>query len=335
LEIGSAQVLLVADDGGTGNSAYYCQVLDSLGIVYRKFVNVGASVPEDTLLKYRDVIWFTGEECTNTLTADDRNNLKGYLDQGGHLFLTGQWALYEIRNTDFYSNYLHSDYINFSTGLHQLNGVEDNPLVGDMSVSLSTTGPNGQNCPGEIDPLAPAFSVLKYDTTTQEGTGDIRSTGTGAIGVKTDAYRLVFFAFGFEGIEPFRQREAVMKGILDWLDGVTGIGDEFGGNREGIPKSYSLFQNYPNPFNPSTVIRYSLPVASQKRLTVSLKIYNILGQEVRSLVEEKQAPGYYEARWDGKDEGGNPVSSGVYFYRLEAKGDRLRVEKVRKMVVLR
>ncbi len=85
-----------------------------------------------------------------------------------------------------------------------------------------------------------------------------------------------------------------------------------------LPKEYSLSQNFPNPFNPTTLIRYQLPAISTKRSAVSLKIYNILGQRVRTLVEEEQAPGYYSVVWNGRDDYGRGVASGVYLYRLEA-----------------
>jgi len=81
-----------------------------------------------------------------------------------------------------------------------------------------------------------------------------------------------------------------------------------------IPATYQLGQNYPNPFNPSTTIRYDLPGQS----TVSLSIYNVLGQAVRTLVSEDQNAGSYEAVWDGRNTAGEAVSSGVYFYRLMA-----------------
>ncbi len=71
---------------------------------------------------------------------------------------------------------------------------------------------------------------------------------------------------------------------------------------------------FPNPFNPSTVISYQLPVNSQ----VSLKIYNLLGQEVRTLVNGYETAGTKQITWDGKDNHGNTVSSGVYIYRLQA-----------------
>jgi len=90
-----------------------------------------------------------------------------------------------------------------------------------------------------------------------------------------------------------------------------------------LPKEFDLRQNYPNPFNPTTVIEYALPKASE----VKIHIYNILGQKVRSLVDEPQEPGYKTIHWDGKDDNGNEGSSGVYFYRIEA-GDFVKCKKM-------
>ena len=82
------------------------------------------------------------------------------------------------------------------------------------------------------------------------------------------------------------------------------------------PMSYSLSPNYPNPFNPETTINYEVPKTG--RLT--LKIYNVLGQEVKTLVDENLEPGYYRALWDGKDSTGRQMASGVYFYRIKSEG---------------
>jgi len=80
-------------------------------------------------------------------------------------------------------------------------------------------------------------------------------------------------------------------------------------DRVELPEVYSIMQNYPNPFNPLTVIRYSLPVTGH----VTLKIYNVLGTEVATLVNEEMMPGIYEVTWDASG-----MSSGVYIYRLQA-----------------
>ena len=84
------------------------------------------------------------------------------------------------------------------------------------------------------------------------------------------------------------------------------------------PQRFVLYQNYPNPFNPSTTIRYELP----KESIVSLKIYNLLGQEVATLVNESKQPGRYQVQWNAQG-----LSSGVYFYRLQA-GEYVETRKL-------
>jgi hypothetical protein len=93
------------------------------------------------------------------------------------------------------------------------------------------------------------------------------------------------------------------------------------------PNQHSLAQNYPNPFNPSTQIKYSLSWES----SVKLEVYNLLGKKVRTLVDEYQSPGDKVVTWDGKDENGNEVASGIYFYKIQAKN---QVE-TRKMILVR
>lgn len=82
-----------------------------------------------------------------------------------------------------------------------------------------------------------------------------------------------------------------------------------------IPGSYQLYDNYPNPFNPTTTISYDLPKSSDVRLD----IFNILGRRVGTLVEETQAAGHYDVTWNGKNETGQAVSSGIYFYKLSTE----------------
>jgi hypothetical protein len=93
------------------------------------------------------------------------------------------------------------------------------------------------------------------------------------------------------------------------------------------PENFSLFQNFPNPFNPTTTISYNLPEDTE----VHLKIYNLFGQEVRTLVNEAQSAGSKSVVWKGKDASGRIVSSGLYLYRLEAKNN----VQYRKMLFLK
>lgn len=99
---------------------------------------------------------------------------------------------------------------------------------------------------------------------------------------------------------------------------ITGY-TKFTGVEEGeegsiTPKGFELCQSYPNPFNNETIIKYNL----RKSCHVSLIVYNILGQKVKTLVKEDQEAGYKSVSWDGKDERGKDLASGIYFYQLKA-----------------
>jgi len=94
-----------------------------------------------------------------------------------------------------------------------------------------------------------------------------------------------------------------------------------------IPDQFKLVQNYPNPFNPSTEIAYDLPTAGNVRLDV----YNILGQNVKTLVNEYQDAGSYRVTWEGNDNSGDAVASGVYFYRVTAG----EFKDIKKMVLMK
>jgi hypothetical protein len=94
-----------------------------------------------------------------------------------------------------------------------------------------------------------------------------------------------------------------------------------------LPTRYELFQNYPNPFNASSEIRYQIPEDDH----VTLKIFNTLGQEVRTLVNAEQKSGEYVVKWHGRDDSGKEVASGLYFCRLKAN----KFDKTIKMLLLR
>ncbi len=100
---------------------------------------------------------------------------------------------------------------------------------------------------------------------------------------------------------------------------VTAVADDF----SQAPIDFALEQNFPNPFNPQTTIRYQLPKTAQ----IVLKIFNLSGQEVRTLVNARQPAGVNAVVWDGKDESGKEVSSGIYIYRLQA-GESIQSRKL-------
>ncbi len=87
--------------------------------------------------------------------------------------------------------------------------------------------------------------------------------------------------------------------------------DDYSG---GLPSRISLSQNYPNPFNPTTAIEYSLP----RQSNVSIEIFDILGRNVRRLLNETKSAGMYKVMWDGTDQNGISVATGIYLYQIQA-----------------
>ena len=145
--------------------------------------------------------------------------------------------------------------------------------------------------------------------------GFVEGNGTTAIGQK--------YAFVDENLVPgtysYRLKQIDFDGAF-----------EYSGMLEvviNVPNEFALDQNYPNPFNPETTIRYDLPESSH----VVLKIFNILGEEVKTLVDAEQTAGIKTIIWNGKDKLGKDVSSGAYIYQMQAGG----FTKVKKLTLLR
>ena len=103
---------------------------------------------------------------------------------------------------------------------------------------------------------------------------------------------------------------------------VLGVDDEL-----GIPDVFALHQNYPNPFNPVTTIRFDVPQESH----VQMDIYNILGQRVRTLINGTMQPGYHAIRWNGTNDTGKPLASGMYIYRIHSS----EFTSVKKLVLMK
>jgi len=119
----------------------------------------------------------------------------------------------------------------------------------------------------------------------------------------------------------------IIDSLRQTMKARIGIGIELKKESNGLPVDFALYQNYPNPFNPETTIQYKLP----NQTNVTLKIYNTVGQEIKTLVDKDQNAGRYTITWDGKTNFGQLVTSGVYLLEMRI-GD---FSQVRKITVLR
>jgi hypothetical protein len=104
---------------------------------------------------------------------------------------------------------------------------------------------------------------------------------------------------------------------------------DFEGN-SGMPGGYSLSQNYPNPFNPATLIEYEIPRGKPLQ-NVTINIYNLSGEKVRTLLNRSHLSGEFAVQWDGRDDTGTELPGGVYLYRLQSEAG----VETRKMLLIR
>ena len=161
-------------------------------------------------------------------------------------------------------------------------------------------------------------SIIVYDITTNTWTLDTQELSSKRHWMATAEYEGGLYVVG--GIDSVAEAVDIVEEIVP--QGTQGVNDE-----SGVPEGYSLNQNYPNPFNPSTTIGYSVPELS----FVTIKVYDVLGNEIATLVNEEKTVGTYEVEFDSHSGSYWNLTSGIYFYSLTA-GTYI---ETKKMILLR
>ncbi len=326
-QVGNPQVLIVDDDRGGSYEDIY---IDDF---YRKLIPVdywskqaSGSPPGSLLGKYNLVVWFTGDTSSDLLQSSDVTSMMQYMNNGGSLFLTGQGIAGELHSEDstFLDEYLHTLYDGLNFFPWQV-GEDGSPIGQGLKIRYYSTANQQYDKAEQIIPINGAIPAFSYDV--YGGYTSLSYAGP---------YHLVFFDWGYEAIDNsittnFSSRDTVLYRVLQFFSSLTTeVADE--NNRQILPGVFELKQNYPNPFNPTTTIKYSLGRENNGgRSNTVLEIYNTLGQEIKTLVNERQRPGEYTVEWNGTNNSGERVASGVYFYSL--KRGESRVSK--KMVLLK
>jgi hypothetical protein len=327
-------VLIVDDDGGQEYETYYQAALDSAGKSHGTLDNLTTVIDAGRLAPFSAVVWFTGE-ATPALTGEDREAISAYLGDGGRLFISGQdiaSALCDVASGEsdsstvaWFERTFSAAYEEEYGGTLMLEGIAGNTISAGLTLSISGgDGADNQTSPDILEPIfgatAFAYPIFHY--------ADLPDgPPMAAFTVSTGVYRAVFFAFGFEAIDNAADRALVMERIMDYFEGPTPVeGEVVAGT---LPQGFSLSPNYPNPFNATTAVALFVP--GEHAAPVTLKIYNILGQEVRKLMDGPVSPGDYLILWDGTDETGAVLASGVYFARLAAE----HFSQTRKIVFAR
>lgn len=240
-----ADILLVDDDSGDTLELFFTEALEdqNWSSDYRDRERDGGL---DAFLvdEYESIVWFTGNERDSTLTPEDQERLRTFLDNGGNLLLTGQDIGHDLvengseEDASFYSEYLHADFVRDIAGADILIGIPTEPLVGGVSqaniLGIVYGGAGNQNFPSVIAPRDGASPLYTYSGTNE------------AAGIKySNGYKLVYLAFGFEGIGSFigedhaETRTRLMQNITDWFHFGSEKGDL---NGDGIINILDVIQ---------------------------------------------------------------------------------------------
>jgi C1A family cysteine protease len=345
VECTPAEILLVDDDEGMNYEDYFLNEVEATGLSYVHFdVNARDTSAANYLSVFPSstcVVWFTGDATENTITEDEEALITSFLNSGGKLFLTGQNIAEDLaaRSSTFLSSILHVEYTGTSSYFYT-RGTEGD-LLGDnigLCLTLGSQGGNNQDSRDLLEPLDGAANECVFYVSTPVSYENMGTAGVWLANPTTQEPNIVFFGFGFEAIlsgNPIAMsRDEVLSLILQLYGLVpTGIGDDPDSPQTGspLPRAFAMLQNYPNPFNPSTTIQFHLPESEGETVPVLLEIFNLRGQKVRTLLDNPRKPGSYVVRWDGKDDHGKSVGSGIYLYRIVAG----EFNSTKKMVLLK
>jgi hypothetical protein len=326
-------VLVVDDDGTEDYEVYYQVALDSTGRTHGTLHKATTIIGADELAPFQAVVWFTGE-ATPVLIEGDRQAISAYLEGGGRLFVSGQDIAYALcdsasaesdsASVAWFEDTFWCEYLENDSDTLMLDGIPGDPISDGLTLNIfDGDGANNQSSPDVILPF-PGFKGNPFPVFYYAGSW---SDGACKLDNFTEGYRLVYFGFGFEAIDNALDRATVMDKVMDWLLSPTAV--EHHQEIASRPLDFSLSPNYPNPFNATT--SFTLYVSGENPCPISVKIYNVLGQEVRTLVDGITSPGNHLVVWDGKDHLGRQLASGVYFSRLQVGN----LAQTRKLVLTR
>ena len=303
----------------------YAMSLKKAGYSFDSASNEAVESGSAKLPEYDVGVWFTGSESEEdiSLSAVEQGRIKKLLENGGKLFISGSNIGYDLvergSNVDraFYSDYLKAEYIsNDVAGGNLILGILPVSEAGTFSGidtfevddgrfgSYKMDSPDGILAVNE-NGSADLLQYVGIDPAIKGGAGVAYK---GVFGGSLEVGAIVYLSFPFETIIESEARDSLMKLTMDYLlEGST---------NPKIPGDFRLSQNYPNPFNPGTRIEFKLLEAGNTKLT----IYDIRGRTVAIFENGELPSGKHHVDWDGTDNRGRKVSSGVYFYQLNGEG---------------
>ena len=316
IALNAAPVLMVDDDGGHWYENYYFTPLTETGLEYYYWDYDLWGTFGGELELFPIVLWFTGDEDSETLTEADKLELITFLEGGGNLILTGQNIGDDLGTGDeFLNDYLMTDHETDDVNQQILTGVEGHPLSSGTGLFLiGAPGATNQTSPASCQPVNGGQAMYAYQN-------DPFPVGAVSYEDQVFGYKSVYFSFGLEAVSGLigtLLAEELYAGIFEWFGFVAEAAPEV--NMQ--PRSFELCDPFPNPFNPAVRISYITPISGMTELSV----FNTLGQKVAVLYSGYQPAGSYSYVWDSGNMAGS-VPSGVYFCRLKS-GEHCKVKKM-------
>jgi len=309
--IGTPELLLIDDDGGSDAEVKYQEALDAIGRVYRT-VTYFSSDSLPPLENYSGVLWACGPTLTSTLSAADQSLLQDYFGQGGSLFLSGRGVIPDLSATPFFQNTLHA----------QAQGTTSSPVVEGADPLL-------ENLSFFIIGESTMLDCIEPDGSAGSGRLLTYLTGPGAAVKYDGSYKVCLLGFGFENVAAtnpnFNSPAEMMGPLMEWMTGTTALEPA---PSAVLPTEFRAGQNFPNPFNAETVIPLELP----QRSVIRIELFNLRGQSLGIIYDGIENAGWAKIRYDA-----SALPSGIYFYRIGAMAleRNANVQLVRKMLVLK
>ena len=198
-KIEKALRLIVSDNGGKYID-YYTKAFDKLGWGYTVIDTSTKGIPTASTLKnYTDIVWFTGDDSSNTLKVAERSAIEGYIQSGGNIIISGQDIGYNIKNESFYKNVMGAKFKNDKSGSYTVKGLD---ILEGLEFSIDG-GAGNQKYPEDITIAGPGKLVMKY--------ANVKGAATY---VKTDKSNLLYLGFGIEGISTIENRAKLLQTFL-------------------------------------------------------------------------------------------------------------------------
>ncbi len=288
--------------------------LNSLGVTHESYNRKGVTATNSISLRGFKSVLLLGEG-SSTMSNVIKDSIKSYLAAGtsiikSKLIIMGEDIGYQLdRSTSvYYDSAFCRSMCGFQYVADRPGPVPQRGLVGvaiNINTADSSNGPSMDVIRRSSSvPAAQTVNLYKYR---------LFADSMNAIGRLSPTYNVATFCFDVEALRPAFDSpnpftvKRMLQGALNFVGIVTSADDE--NNISSVPETYSLSQNYPNPFNPSTKLEFGISNSG----FVSLKIYDALGREVKTLVNEIKPAGKYKVEFNGND-----LTSGVYFYQIKA-----------------